>query len=134
MTTESEIKLARYSTVEREEDAFGRLIGVRRLKPSELAKATGMTEDLGGSEEMPERDENGNLTGNTITIPSRLPLQVAAAVCEIDQIKIPFPRNRGELDAIYDRLDKEGMDAASKAFVRLMQSDAQVDQKEEAKN
>ncbi len=49
MQTESEIKIARYQTVEKEADGFGRLIGVRRLKPSEQTKLAGMTADLTGS-------------------------------------------------------------------------------------
>ena len=42
MTTESETKLARYKTIEKEADAWGRVIGVRRLKPSEKTKLTGL--------------------------------------------------------------------------------------------
>ena len=32
---------------------------------------------------------------------------------------LPFPKNRGELDAMYDRLDTEGLFAAGKALNRL---------------
>jgi len=49
----------------------------------------------------------------------RVGLILAAAVCMIDEIRIPFARNRGELDAIYDRLDEEGLNAAARAFKRL---------------
>jgi hypothetical protein len=67
-------------------------------------------------------------------MPHRLPLQVAAAVCEIDGIRIPFPRSRGELDAIYDRLDGEGVAAASVAFARLAEKNGAADAKADAKN
>src|SRR5258708_373658 len=77
MTTESEVKLARYSTIEKEADEFGRVIGVRRLKPSEQTKVSGFCADLTGSDEMISE------TGAKILIPHRVPLVVAAAVCMI---------------------------------------------------
>src|SRR5665811_579818 len=110
MTTESEIKLARDSAVEKEADAFGRVIGVRRLKPSEQTRAAGMTSDLTGSDEIVTAE------GEKILVPHRIPLLIASAVCMIDEARIPFARNRGELDAIYDRLDAEGLIAASAAL------------------
>jgi hypothetical protein len=129
MPTESEIKLARYNKVEREADKFGRLIGVRRLKPSEQTKAAGLTADLSGSDEVLSE------TGEKILVPHRLPLMIAATVCEIDGDPIPFPRSRGELDAIYDRLDVEGLAAAGTAATRLNQAeDAPADALAAAKN
>jgi hypothetical protein len=113
MTTESEAKLARYSTVEKEADDFGRVIGVRRLKPSEQTKVAGMTADLTGNEEATSPE------GEKVQVSHRLPLFITAAVCVIDDARIPFPRNRGELDAMYDRLDVEGLAAAGRALVRL---------------
>jgi hypothetical protein len=121
LQTESEIKLARYSQVEKEADAFGRLIGVRRLKPSEQTKLAGMTADLTGS------DEIVNDEGKKVMIAHRTPLVLAAAVCRIDESHIPFPRNRGELDAIYDRLDIEGLTAAGKAMGRLAENEIVAD-------
>jgi hypothetical protein len=121
LQTESEIKLARYSQVEKEADAFGRLIGVRRLKPSEQTKLAGMTADLTGS------DEIVNDEGKKVMIAHRTPLVLAAAVCRIDESHIPFPRNRGELDAIYDRLDIEGLTAAGKAMGRLAETEIVAD-------
>jgi hypothetical protein len=128
MHTESEIKLARYSTVEKEADAFGRVIGVRRLKPSEQTKLAGMTADLTGSEEAIGPD------GEKVQVSHRLPLMIAAAVCMIDEARIPFPRNRGELDSIYDRMDAEGLAAAGRAMVRLNATLAATDPLDEAKN
>jgi hypothetical protein len=40
MPTESEIKVARYQKVEKEPDGLGRVIGVRRLKPSEQTRVS----------------------------------------------------------------------------------------------
>jgi hypothetical protein len=128
MSTESEIRLARYSQVEREADAFGRVIGVRRLKPSEQTKVAEFTSAITGYDEvtMPE-------TGIKMPISHRLPLMIAAAVCEIDGVKIPFAKSRSELDSIYDKLDREGLAAASKAFGKF-QFDEIEDSKEAAKN
>lgn len=117
MSTESEVILARYKTVEKEADTFGRIIGVRRLKPSEQTKVAGMCSDLVGNDEIvgPE--------GDKIQIPHRMPLLIAATVCMIGEAHIPFPRDRRELDAIYDRLDQEGITAAGTALARLSQNE-----------
>ena len=128
MHTESEIKLARYKTVEKEADAFGRVLAVRRLKPSEQTKLAGMTADLTGSEEAIGPD------GEKVQVSHRLPLMIAAAVCMIDEVHIQFPRDRGGLDAIYDRLDAEGLAAAGRAVVRLNATLAATDPLDEAKN
>jgi hypothetical protein len=119
MTTPSEEFIKRYSQVERQADSFGRIVCVRRLKPAQQQKIVEMTPGLSGEDEMTVRDEQ---TGAEMVmkIPRRMQLNVAAAVCEIDSVPIPFARNRSELDSIYDRLDKEGMDAAMKAFFRLL--------------
>jgi hypothetical protein len=124
---QSEIILARYRRIEKEADALGRVIGVRRLKPSELTRVAGFCPDLSG------HDEVMGPNGQKMFIPHRMPLVVAAAVCEIDGNPIPFAKTRQELDAIYDRLDEEGLDAASRAMARL-QAGAESDPKEAAKN
>ena len=129
MPTESEAKIARYNTIEREADEWGRVIGVRRLKPSERSKVSGMTEDLGGYDEVPN-----TLTGEMMRIPHSVNHFLAAAVCELDQAPIPLPRNRGELDAILDRLDSEGLAAAMKALVRLSDALNPPEPLAEAKN
>jgi hypothetical protein len=128
MLTESEVKLQRYKTVEKESDDFGRVLGVRRLRPSEQTKLAGMTADLTGSDEAIGPD------GEKVSVSHRLPLMIAASVCMIDEIHIEFPRNRGGLDAIYDRLDAEGIAAASRAMVRLSNATAINDPVDEAKN
>jgi hypothetical protein len=128
MTTESEAKLARYNAIEKEADAFGRVISVRRLKPSEQTKVAGMTADLTGS------DEVMNDQGERVMIQHRMPLMIASAVCMIDEARIPFPRTRGELDAIYDRLDVEGLTAAGKALTRLSEVEGAENPLDSAKN
>jgi hypothetical protein len=128
MPTETEAKLARYNTVEKEADDFGRVIGVRRLKPSEQTKVAGMTADLTGHEEAM------NPEGEKVQVSHRLPLMIVAAVCMIDDARIPFARNRGELDAMYDRLDVEGLAAAGRALMRLNPPEAAGDPLDEAKN
>lgn len=129
MSTESEVKLARYSEVSKVADELGRVIGVRRLKPSEQTKIAGMSGELTGYDEMT------NSSGDKVQIPHRMPLILASSVCMIDDTHIPFPRNRGELDAIYDRLDKEGIAAAGQAMIKLNPDLAEgIDQQDEAKN
>jgi hypothetical protein len=127
MSTESETILARYKAVEKEGDALGRVIGVRRLKPSEQTKISGFCSDLTGYDvvELP----NGEKT----EIPHSLPLRISASVCLIDGVHIPFPKSRAELDAIYDRLDAEGITAANAALGRMLEADPK-NQVEEAKN
>ena len=110
----------------------GRIIGVRRLKPSEQAKLQGMTADLTGY------DEGKDESGTVVQIPHRLPLFVAASVREItsldgNTVHVAFPRSRAELDAVYDRLDKEGIEAAQRAFAKLI-IDVPEDTAQAAKN
>lgn len=133
MATESEVRASRYSETKKEADDLGRVIGVRRLRPSEQAKIVGMTQDLSGTDEVPVVDPT---TGEEkkITVIHRAPLILAASVCLINESPIPFPRNRGELDAIYDRLDAEGLQAAAKAYRLLTEKDPVVDVTVEAKN
>ena len=127
--TESEAKIARYNRIEREADKWGRIIGVRQLKLSERSKISRMTADLTGVDEVPN-----TVTGEIMRVPHSLTHFLAAAVCEIDQAPIPLPRNRAELDAILDRLDNEGIAAATTALVRLTDAQAATDPKDEAKN
>jgi len=129
MPTESEAKIARYEKIEREPDEWNRVIGVRRLRPSEAAKINGMTKDLDGYEEVVNPD-----TGETMRFSYNTRHAVAATVCEIDQAPIPLARNRAELDAILDRLDDEGLRAATRALVRLVGTQVTTDPLAEAKN
>lgn len=117
MSTESEVILARYKAVEKEADTLGRVIGVRRLKPSEQTKVAGMCSELTGYDETMGPDDI------SVRIPHRMPLFIASSVCMIEDAHIPFPRNRAELDSIYDRLDMEGIAAAGTALARLSASE-----------
>jgi hypothetical protein len=128
MSTESEVILARYRAVEKEADALGRVIGVRRLKPSEQTKIAGFCADLTGYDDITAPN------GDKMQIPHRMPLLIAAAVCMIDEVRIPFARSRAELDAIYDRLDAEGLAAAGAAMARLSEAESTKDPIDEAKN
>ncbi len=116
--TPSEEIIGRYVKIERQADSLGRLIGVRRLKPSQQTRIEEMTPQLDGETKMQVLDEETGIE-KTVGVPRRIQITIAAAVCEIDNAPIPFPKSRGELDAIYDRLDKEGMEAAMIAFGRL---------------
>ena len=110
-------RAAKYNRIERVSDSLGRVIGVRRLKPSQQLKVEEYSSDLTGVQTFTD-DE----TGKQIEVPRRTILFYAAAVCEIDDTPLPFPRNRGELDAVLDRLDDEGLTAVSSALVKLAAS------------
>jgi hypothetical protein len=127
MSTATEARIERYKKVEREADAWGRVITVRRLKPSEMGKLTAYIADITGFDEHTRED------GTVVKVDRRTPYIVIGMVCEIDGVHIPFPRNRGELDAMYDTLDQEGLVAASKAVGRLS-IDVVENPREEAKN
>lgn len=139
--TETQIKLERYKSTESEVDEFGRRIVIRRLKPSEQTKIAGMTPDLTGSdevdEELPKLNEDGEpvrdaatsapvmvKTGKTVRVSHRLPLLIAASVTLIDDAHFPFPQTRAQLDAVYDRLDVEGLKAAAAAWARFQAREA----------
>lgn len=116
--TPSEELISRYARVEREADAFGRVIGVRKLKISQQTKVSEMTPGLEGESEVLMDDGEGGQ--KLVRISRRSQMLIASAVCEIDGIVIPFARNRGELDAIADRLDEEGLVAAMIAYARFI--------------
>lgn len=99
MSTASEEIKARYSKIERESDALGRIIGVKKLRPAQQLRIAEM---------IAVSDEGCRAT-----------FMIAASVCELDNLPLLFPRNRGELDSVLDILDREGMDAASKATAKL---------------
>ncbi|WP_152535809.1 hypothetical protein [Bradyrhizobium sp. Ai1a-2] len=126
--TELSERVARYAQREREADALGRLIEVRRLKPSERIKLEGFLSDLTGVIEGEGTD------GTKISMPRWVTMLPVASVSKIDDVHVAFPRSRGELDAILDRLDDEGMSAATAALTRLHRDEAVIDPEEAAKN
>jgi hypothetical protein len=130
ITSEAEAK-ERYKQIDREADDWNRIIGVRRLRPSEVSKLIGMTPELGGHD---VSNVTSDETGETreVQVPHRAALFIAGAVCEIQRLdqpvgKLTFPRNRAELDSVYDTLDTVGIAAAVKALTRLSESDKAAD-------
>ena len=111
--TPSQEYTERYKEIVREADTLGRLIGVGRLRVSQQLKVAEMTPNLDGDTQVQGPE------GATISMSRRaLPL-LAAAVREIDGNPIGFPRSRGELDSIIDRLDEPGFSAIIKAMIKL---------------
>jgi hypothetical protein len=131
MTASEEIlaRQERYSRIERATDKLGRMIGVRRLKPSQQLRVQEMAPGLDGAMSVTAETKDGV---QQIEIPRNSPLIIAASVCEIDSAPIPFPKNRAELDAVLDRLDNEGLAAAGTAMAAFI--DEEVNPKEIAKN
>lgn len=107
-----EIK-ARYSTIEREADAFGRIIGVRRLRPSEVGAVTALTSGMDGFLIVTGDD------GAESKVPERSRYLLSAAVREVNGVAQPFPKTRQQLDGLVDMLDEEGFAAAVVAYSRL---------------
>lgn len=128
MSTMSETIASRYRDRETEADELGRIITVRRLRPSEQTKVAGYCADLTGADEVTGPD------GAKIQVPHRMPLLIAGAVCRIDEIHLRFPQSRAELDANYDLLDAEGLAAAGTAVARLAAKDGNQDPVDSAKN
>ena len=127
-------RAAKYNRVERVSDSLGRVIGVRRLKPSQQLKVEELAGNLTGTVTMTD-----DRTGATVEVPRRFPLMIAAAVCEIDETPVPFPKTRAELDAVLDVLDEEGMAAVVEAFGKIneentAQAESLKDEAELAKN
>ena len=116
MSASSEIT-SRYNVIEREQDALGRLIGVKRLNPAQLPRVMAMTSDLEGDQVTRDNE------GNEVRIPIRTTSIIAASVVELDGMPVTFPKTRGELDAILIKLDNEGIEAAGVALGRVMSGD-----------
>jgi hypothetical protein len=132
MTASEEIlaRKERYSRIERASDKLGRMIGVRRLKPSQQLRVQEMAPGLDGTIAFTEES-----SGKSFDIPRNSPLVIAASVCEIDSAPITFPKSRAELDAVLDRLDAEGLEAAGAALAAFASDGAaDTDTKEAAKN
>jgi hypothetical protein len=125
MTKSEEIlaKRASLNEIVRVTDVLGRLIGVKRLKPSQQLKIEEMSPNLSGMTDILVDAE----TGKTAQVPKRMPLIFAASVCEIDQRPLTFPKNRGELDSVLDMLDEEGIAAVADAFGKIIAKSVDVD-------
>lgn len=116
MSKSDEIKARaeRYNKAETTADSLGRIISVRRLKPSERTRVEEMTPGLSGTEIVVD-----GATGEQIEISRRFQMILAASVCAVDDIPITFPKSRPELDSMLDKLDEEGLAAAIQAFIKL---------------
>lgn len=113
----SEEIVSRYNRIERQADDLGRMIGVKRLRPSLEVKIRTMA----GTDDV-----------DVLNM-----LMLGASVVEIDGNPVTFPKNRAELDATIDGLDSEGINAAMKALIVLRHgTDAGTDAEEvaDAKN
>lgn len=124
--THSEELIQRYARVEHERDVFGRLIGVRKLKISQQTKVSEMTPGLEGEAEVTLPDDR------VVRISRRAQMLIAASVVEIDGVNYPFARSRGELDAVADRLDEEGLVAAMVAYARFQPKAAEGEEAPDA--
>ena len=100
MSVTAEEIAKRYAKVEREIDKFGRVIGVRKLRPAQQMRVSEWTDT-----------KNEGVQGAFF---------LAACVCEVDAAPIAFPKSREDLDMTINMLDAEGIEAASAAFVRLV--------------
>ena len=128
-TEEILARKARYDRVERAADTDGRLIGVRRLKPSQQLRVQEMAPGLEGVTTVVDEK-----TARSYDVPKITPLVLAASVVEIDGVPVPFPRSRGELDAILDSLDESGLIAATEALSRFSPADTSNAGVDAAKN
>jgi hypothetical protein len=99
MSTASEQILARYKERKTETDDFERAITVRPLRMSEQTAVMRLA-------------DSDSSTVQTV-------FMIAASVTEIDGDHITPPRSISDLHAIIDRLDQEGMNAATKAYMAL---------------
>lgn len=118
MSESDDIINGRRSKLERKTDALGRVIGVRPLRPSQETRVLAMTADLDGDISVPDP----SVPGGKVKIPIRAGYMIAAQVCEIDSVPVPFARDRSELDAVFDRLDQEGLQAAAEAMVVIREA------------
>jgi hypothetical protein len=103
-------RAADYSRIEREADSRGRVIGVKRMKPSQQLRVQEWAPGLEGNTTVVAPD------GAVREVPKIMPLMIAASVAEIDNRPVPFPKSRAELDSLLDALDEDGMSAATKAL------------------
>ena len=107
---------AKYAERQHHTDVDGRVIGVSRLRPSELMQVQEMTPHLDGSTTVEDDDPDSKTFGKVFEVAKRTPAVIAASVREIDGQLIPFPKTRAELFGILDRLEDTGLSAAGEAL------------------
>jgi translation initiation factor 2B subunit (eIF-2B alpha/beta/delta family) len=96
--------------INREKDAAGRVIGVKRLTFIETHKIT-----------LTMGENSSNSTALTQAM-------LTAAVCEIDGEAIRFPNTQLQIEAMMTRLDFHGIAAANKAHSRFVSVSTDGDQ------
>lgn len=104
MTTASEEILARYQKTFSEADKFGRVITVGPLRPADELRVLRM---IG-------TDERTN----------QVTYLALASIRKLDDAVISKAQNLGELDALLNKLDREGMDALGAAYRKMKEADA----------
>lgn len=113
----------KYNTLEFATDSLGRVIGVSQLRPSEQVRLQEWTPGLSGMTPVTEDDPKSENYGKTYQISQRAPLMIAASVRQIDDAKFGFPKSRSELDAVFDRLDDEGIAGAAEALGKFQKKE-----------
>lgn len=128
MSERIKARAERYNRIERVDDSLGRVIGIKRLKPSQQVRVQEMAPGLDGVTMAPAPD------GGMIEVPRIAPLMMAAHVVEIDGSPWPFPKTRADLDLIFDTLDGEGLEAVAKGLAALAKADQPEDEDGEVKS
>jgi hypothetical protein len=103
---------AKYQKTETVADAYGRVIVVRRLSPSQQITVR----------------EWANTTDDSVIGM----LSFAASVVSIDGALFPFPKDRKELNGTIDALDDKGLEAVGEAYLKF--AEAEKDTLDKAKN
>lgn len=95
--------IADANSIEYETDTNGRKIGVRRLRWRENRDLKALVGAVNSANESYMLDTS-----------------LACSVCEIDGEPVSMPRTELQINALLDRLDYPGRDAALKALMKLM--------------
>jgi hypothetical protein len=103
---------AKYQKTETVADAYGRVIVVRRLSPSQQITVR----------------EWANTTDDSVIGM----LSFAASVASIDGALFPFPKDRKELNGTIDALDDKGLEAVGGAYLKF--AELEKDTLDKAKN
>jgi hypothetical protein len=106
--------LAREGKTEKAGDSFNRVIVCGRLKPSQEMAVIRFADS-----------DDAYI---------RFTYRVAASVRAIGDAVYPFPRDRAELESVLDTLDREGLEAASTAFLKIYESEKEAVGGDAAKN
>jgi hypothetical protein len=103
----------KYSKQEKVADGYGRILTVQKLNPAQRLALLEMTDS--------QRED------------VIVQLVLAASVRFIDDIAIPFPRSRSELNSTMGALDEAGLQAVIEAYSRFSGGKSQEELADEAK-